>query len=426
VGEQFTGRNLTLFGGSRLIRRFFERHQVQALLDQGVQIEGRRECRYSVGRMTVSLLYAMFLGLTRPTHMATLVADRVFQHLTGLHGFPVQSTISRFLSRLKMAAAEQLAQVNHKVVWRARNAFARFLRLTLDLDSHVTTVFGHQQRAAIGYNPKKRGRRSYHPLLCFIGETRDFLGGMLRSGDRHTGSQSVRFLRRMIELLPPRLQQVRLRADAGFFSLEMLRFATERKLQYYIVVPLLPWVQKTILQIRTWHALDRKTEVAESTLVMGKTETYRLVVIRHRLRPDQKPKKQLSLLNLEEVRYDYQAIVTGSREAPAEVWRFYNHRAACENYIKEAVYGFGLDKVVSHTYAGNAAFFQLLMMAYNLMNLFKESLGQIKVKETVQSLRRRLFLIPGKLTYSGRRYVLRLPHDWPHQAEFEAALAAAA
>ena len=32
--------------------------------------------------------------------------------------------------------------------------------------------------------PKKRGRPSYHPLMCFIGETRDYLGGVLRAGNR--------------------------------------------------------------------------------------------------------------------------------------------------------------------------------------------------------------------------------------------------
>ena len=36
----------------------------------------------------------------------------------------------------------------------------------LDLDSTVVTVFGHQEGAAVGYNPHYRGKRSYDPLLC--------------------------------------------------------------------------------------------------------------------------------------------------------------------------------------------------------------------------------------------------------------------
>src|ERR1019366_1541751 len=34
-------------------------------------------------------------------------------------------------------------------------------RLILDLDSTVVTVFGHQEGAAVGYNPRYRGKRSF-------------------------------------------------------------------------------------------------------------------------------------------------------------------------------------------------------------------------------------------------------------------------
>ena len=59
--------------------------------------------------------------------------------------------------------------------------------VTLDLDSHVKTVYGNQQLASNGYNPKNLGRKSYHPLFCFIGETRDFLWGRFRPGNRYSG-----------------------------------------------------------------------------------------------------------------------------------------------------------------------------------------------------------------------------------------------
>ena len=39
-------------------------------------------------------------------------------------------------------------------------------RLIFDLDSSVVTVFGRQENAEVGYNPRYRGKRSYNPLLC--------------------------------------------------------------------------------------------------------------------------------------------------------------------------------------------------------------------------------------------------------------------
>ena len=37
-----------------------------------------------------------------------------------------------------------------------------FGRVTLDLDSSVKTVYGNQEGANVGYNPHKKGKKSYH------------------------------------------------------------------------------------------------------------------------------------------------------------------------------------------------------------------------------------------------------------------------
>jgi len=66
---------------------------------------------------------------------------------------------------------------------RVNRVIDRLRQGTLDLDSTVLTVYGKQEGARVGYNPHKRGKRSYHPLLCFIAETGDYLYGKLRRGD---------------------------------------------------------------------------------------------------------------------------------------------------------------------------------------------------------------------------------------------------
>jgi hypothetical protein len=44
--------------------------------------------------------------------------------------------------------------------------------MTLDLDSSVMTRYGEQEGAKAGYNPKKPGRASHHPLIAFMAEMR--------------------------------------------------------------------------------------------------------------------------------------------------------------------------------------------------------------------------------------------------------------
>ena len=112
VHEEFTGKNLTRFGGAGLIRRFLKRHRVLQEIEERVTVEGRRECKYSVSSMLVSLLYGMFLGYPRPGQMEILSTDKVFQKVAGLGSFPAQSTISRFLSSLKVCVSQQIASLD--------------------------------------------------------------------------------------------------------------------------------------------------------------------------------------------------------------------------------------------------------------------------------------------------------------------------
>jgi hypothetical protein len=61
---------------------------------------------------------------------------------------------------------------------------------------------------------------------------------------------------------------------------------------------------------------------------------------------------------------------------------------------KEGIYGFGLDKSVCRSWAGAKVHFELLMLAYNLMNWFKEeALRRGANKEMARTTRRKLFWI---------------------------------
>ena len=423
VKEEFTGKNLTSFGGAGLIRKFFQRHHLKKKIEQQVQIASRRQSKFSVGTMLTGLLYGLFLGYVRPGQMGILVTDRVFLKIAGFLYFPVQSTISRFLSDLKVAVAQQIGRLNFSLLMQFRKGFQDFLELTLDLDLHVRPVFGRQQRAAVGYNPKKKGRKCYQTMLCYIGETRDYLGGLFRSGNHHSSYQAIPFLKKMLGRLPGHLKTIRLRADSGFFNLEFLKFLVKRGIEFYVVVPLQPWVQKKIHLLKDWRQVSRGIEVGEIPFALTEKITLRMVVIRKVVKEDEAPRKQLRLLGGEWASHDYQVIVTDGPLVGEEVWHFYNQRACCENFIKEGIYGLGMDKVISHSYGGNYTYFELLMLGYNLMNFFKEEvLNRKKVKPMMQTVRQMFFLVPGRLIRTGRKWVLKLEQSWYYREEFEKAL----
>jgi len=82
------------------------------------------------------------------------------------------STLTRFWNKIS----------THKVSEQLGEACRRFARVivrdweaikedNLNFDSSVITRYGLQEGAKRGYNPKKRGRPSHHPLIAFLGES---------------------------------------------------------------------------------------------------------------------------------------------------------------------------------------------------------------------------------------------------------------
>lgn len=227
IRVEFTGKNLTKFGGIQLVRKFLRRLKVKEELESAVQIE-KRDRKFSVGGMMVCLLYAVILDLKRQSDTLMLRLDKVFQRIAGLDDYPVQSTISRFLKGFRIETAKGIAHVNHKILREARKNFKGWTKITLDLDSHVRTAYGHQQRASVGYNPKKPGRPSFHPLFCFIGETRDFLHGIFRTGKAHSCRGVKRFVYECLKMIPDSIREIYLRADSGFYDGDFLDYLEKK------------------------------------------------------------------------------------------------------------------------------------------------------------------------------------------------------
>ncbi len=419
IQVEFTGKNLTKFGGIQLMRKFLRHLKVKEELESTVLIE-KRESKFSVGGMLVCLLYAVILDLKRQSDTLILRLDRIFQKIAGVDEYPVQSTISRFLKSFRVETAKGIAHVNHKILTEARKNFEGWTKITLDLDSHVRTAYGHQQRASVGYNPKKPGRRSFHPLFCFIGETRDYLNGIFRTGKAHSCRGVRRFVDECLKKITDRIKEIYLRADSGFYDGDFLNYLEMKGILYAIVVKLYPWIQMELVGLK-YRDIGGGISVSEMWYTgIGWKKPRRMVVIREDEK-SQRTKKQPTLFEL--MGYSYQVIVTNIEEMlPEEVWRFYNGRANVENMIKEGILSYSLDVNISHFYGANVAHFHLVMLAYNLMNLFKELvLGQKDKKRMGKWIRQRFLLIAGKLVSSGRKFMLKLQEDWAYREEYKEA-----
>ena len=192
------GLGLTQFGGVTLIEQFFQRIGLQGFFSQRIRF-AQRNNRYSISESLEALLYPLILGLGRIETTEPLRYNGVFHYLAGLPGYPDATTLRRFLDRFARRGRNSFVKLHD--AWRAV-MLGEPSQAVFDLDSTVLTVDGRQERAEVGYNPKKRGRPSYLPLLCLEGNTQDCWEGSYHPGDTHVSTITIPLLDRAFAKLP--------------------------------------------------------------------------------------------------------------------------------------------------------------------------------------------------------------------------------
>ena len=92
----------------------------------------------------------------------------------------------------------------------------------------------------------------------------------------------------------------------------------------------------------------------------------------------------------------------------AQIWNLYKDRADAENRIKELKHDFGFDSFNLHSFYGTEAALNMVMRAYNLMSLFRQSIKGSKVQQKMSTLRYKLFAMGGYMVKEGNRHILKL------------------
>jgi hypothetical protein len=121
--------------------------------------------------------------------------------------------------------------------------------------------------------------------------------------------------------------------------------------------------------------------------------------------------------------YSYEALVTNLMLQPLNLWRFYNRRARAELIIRELKYAYALGKIPTNDFQANEAFFQIVLLAYNLLNWFKRLCVPPHLQRaTLQRLRQRLFVVPAQLVRPDGIPTLHLAPSYPWASDFSETL----
>ena len=365
----FQGSNMTAYGGLLPVATMLEKLQFQQLIEEHVTIQ-RLTTSMPGFRFVLAMVLALYVGFSRLHHLQFLEREPMLAGILEVSQLPVQSTFWRFLASLHLVVARQLLEVSRCLrqrVWEA--AHVRLAEVTLDTDTTIQTVYGRQMGARKGYNPQHRGKRSYQPILTFLAETREYLSGELRKGERPTGKQIAAHLEGVFAALPKTVERVYARADSGFYCGEAVAAYDKHGCRFVLSAQKTPRLVEQLQAVR-WTGSPRTDADGQCEFryqPQGWGRAYRFVALRYQNQPKLKKRKEPEQYQLFDTpQYSYRVFVT-NLDAPIDVVvGFYRQRAGAENLIKEANNDAGLAAHPSARWYMNCVHFQLAMLAYNL------------------------------------------------------------
>lgn len=139
---------------------------------------------------------------------------------------PGPTTFGRWLRR----AGARLVDLLDELLWRlvrARWAEAGGPEeVTLALNATVRVRYGENQGwSEHGYNPRKPGRLSHHPLLAFVVQTGYYLSVRRHRGSAWTGKGTTEWLPELVgRLRAAGVERITVRLDKWLFSEDIVRY----------------------------------------------------------------------------------------------------------------------------------------------------------------------------------------------------------
>jgi hypothetical protein len=328
--------------------------------------------------------------------------------MLGLERFPGDDTIRNFFRRFSQADIEAF----WRPLWRwllllVKCSAAGF---ALDLDSTVFCREGKQEGARKGFNPRRKGRNSHHPLLAVLAEAQFILHGWLRSGNTGASRGVVPFLQEALALLPEGTWLRTVRADSGFFDGTFLDFLEERALPYVVVARMTSTLKRKGAGIRGWTVIDKDHAAGEFRVkLFGWSKERRFVVMRERIR---ETKAAVGRTLIDVPGYTFRVWVTNRSESPLELWRDYNGRACVEQRIEELKHDLAADGFCLQPFFATESAFLAVLFAFNLLSLYQHQVTPDQPYRQPGTLRVAVFLCGAVLGVMGRDVVVKLSAAW--------------
>jgi len=190
-------------------------------------------------------MLAMLAGHKRYAHIAALRGDEVLPELLGMSRIVSEDAVRRAFATIEEEAG---------AVWLRRHLDYCLEPLLaeawiLDVDTTVKPLYGRQEGAVVGYNPKKPGRPSHCYHTYSMAGTRLVFDVDVCAGDQHASKHCAPGLWALLDRTPRDCWPTLLRGDKGFGNEATMREAERRWLPYLFKLRLTANIKRSIRRL---------------------------------------------------------------------------------------------------------------------------------------------------------------------------------
>ena len=431
---------MTRFAGLVVFQPLFQSLDLKARLRRCfAHLDGAATFRH--GTVFLLLIVQILLGFRRLRGLDLLRDDPLVRRVVGLAKLPDVATLSRMLSGSDARSVEAVRSLSRDLVLDRLEA--EQLRLvTTDFDGTVQSTKGHAEGTAVGFNKKKKGARSYYPLLCTVPQLGQVFDIHHRPGNVHDSNGAREFMRDCRVAIRSRLPRVRIEArfDSAFFDGALLAELAADGVEFTGSVPFerFPVLKQHIEAVANWKRINSTWSFAVCDWrPKSWEEGHRLLLFRKRRAKQRKGPLQLDLFEPREFEHEYKAVVTNKVSSPRTVLHFHNGRGSQEKLIGDCKQHATLDVIATRTRCGNQLFTWAGVIAHNLSRELQMRTRAMDrstwpkrparwVFDSLGSLRQRVLLRAGRFVRPQGRLTLRIGAQPEVQAEIQGYVTAAA
>lgn len=402
IVSSFTSKRLTMFSGLAPIFKFFDTLRLFDEFDKHFNTQISNATKYLNSQLMLSVVSASMCGVSRLSKIAIYTSDVLVKALLGLPNGINKDVISTRFKALGESGARQLEDLNGQRLHRQLKKLD-LKTMTLDADSTVKTVFGNQGGAAVGYNPHKRGAKSYHPLLLFLSDTKWVVNTWFRAGSAYTSNGIVDFLKQSSAYLSG-TDTIFFRADSGFFSGELFDWLEDMGWDYLIKVKLKGL--QALLADQQWQQADGHSGLSLCEFAYqckNWTKLRQFKAVRWIYKYDEKTffgkTERIPV-------YQYACYCTNRNMDACAAHDCYKQRSTSENWIEQVKNQLLAGMTLTDDFWANDILWQLSVLAYNLSVMIRQKNDKLHRQEH-RTFRDWFIRVPAELAGS-RKLKLRL------------------